>query len=189
MPTGERLPGRRAARGMTYLTLLVALAAMGAAAAAVGESLVRQQQRERERELLFRGAQIRSALLSYRAATPDGQPPLPATLAQLVEDTRHSPPVHHLRRLYADPFTGEPDWIVLRRADGRVTGVRSRSTRPILTGAAQGPPPARAAESADPDDTKNTRQGPAPTVGDWHFAIEPGTAGDDDRADDRRRDP
>lgn len=174
---------------MTYLTLLFALAVMGAAAAAAGESLVRQQQRERERELIFRGQQIRSALLNYRAATPDGQPPLPTRLAQLVEDTRHSPPVHHLRRLYADPFTGEPDWVVLRRADGLITGVHSRSTRPPLTGAAPGLPlPAQAAASAGATATTNTSQGPVPTVGDWLFAIEPGSPADD-RVDDRRRDP
>jgi len=134
MRTGERRPaaGRAAARGFTYLALLFALAAAGALAARAGQAWTTAAQREREAELLFRGLQLREALARYAAATPAGQPARPAALAALLRDERQQPPRHHLRRLYADPFTGRPDWVLLRDADGGIRGLHSRDGRPTL---------------------------------------------------------
>ena len=119
MPSGSRRArwgGRRRARrqrgprGFTYLLLLFMLALLGAALAAWGTSWQVAAQRERETELLFRGGQIQEALQRFHDQTPSGQAPLPQTLDELLADTRWPVPRHHLRRLYADPFTGQADW-------------------------------------------------------------------------------
>jgi type II secretory pathway pseudopilin PulG len=137
------------ARGFTYLGLLAALALGGAALAALGTQWAAAAQRERERELQFRGEQIRRALERYWAAE---QPPQgPPTLQALVADPRARPPRHHLRRLYADPLTGRADWILLSDPAGRgLVGVASRAEGPrYLAGAparfAYAPPPAASA--------------------------------------------
>ena len=113
--------------GFTYLWLLFALAAGAAGLAALGERASMGVQREREAELMFRGHQIASAIATYRAASPNGTQQLPAALKDLLEDRRTERPMHHLRQLYSDPFTGQPDWVLVTSGDGRIAGVRSRS--------------------------------------------------------------
>jgi len=117
-------------RGFTYLLLIFVLALLGATLATLGQRWQTQAQRERETELLFRASEIRTALQSYAMASPDGA--LPRSLEQLLEDRRTDPPRYHLRRLYADPFTGRPDWLLLRQADGGIQGLRSRSRLPAM---------------------------------------------------------
>ena len=114
--------------GFTYLWLLFAVAIVGAAAAALGERATVAIQRDKEAELAFRGQEIARAIAAYWAATPSATRELPASLAELTEDRRGPVVVRHLRRVYADPFTGLPDWQVIASEDGRhVRGVRSRS--------------------------------------------------------------
>lgn len=137
MPTGDRpmaAPPRRRPppRGFTYLVLLFGLAIGGAALATLGTQWQLAAQRERETELLFRGLQLRDALQRFHDQTPDGQPRLPQTLDDLLTDTRRPQPRHHLRQLYADPFTGQADWVLLRAPDGGITGLHSQSTRALL---------------------------------------------------------
>ncbi|MEJ6005720.1 type II secretion system protein [Paucibacter sp. AS339] len=106
--------GRRAkSRGFTYLWLLFVIALGGVALAALGQRQQTLQQREREAELRFRGTAIAQALASYAHATPAGANPLPQRLEDLLEDRRSGATRRHLRRLYADPFTGRPDWVLL----------------------------------------------------------------------------
>ena len=112
--------------------LLFGLAIGGAALATLGVQWQQAAQREREAELLFRGQQLREALQRFHDQTPAGQQALPLTLQDLLSDPRQAEPRHHLRRLYADPFTGAADWALLRTADGGITGVHSRSSRPLL---------------------------------------------------------
>lgn len=133
MRIGER-PGRRApARGFSYLGLLFFLALTAAALAALGQRWSTAAQRERERELLFRGQAIVRAIESYAAATP-GRPAYPQRLEDLLEDRRGPQPRHHLRQRYADPFTGEADWLLIPAAPPATgfQGLRSRSDRPLL---------------------------------------------------------
>ena len=130
----ERQPRPRRVRhgGFTYLWLLFALAAAAAGLAALGERASMAVQREREAELMFRGQQIARAISAYRAATPGQAKRLPPSLQELLEDRRSERPLHHLRRLYADPFTGKPDWVLVKTEDGRIAGVHSRSAVPAL---------------------------------------------------------
>jgi type II secretory pathway pseudopilin PulG len=114
-------------RGFTYLWLLLVLATGGAGLAALGVRASAAVQRERETELVFRGQEIARAIAAYRAATPGQAKALPESLQLLLEDRRGPQVVHHLRRLYADPFTGEADWVLVRTEDGLIAGVHSRA--------------------------------------------------------------
>jgi len=141
MRTGEPLGGcggGGSQRGFGYLGLLFFIALTAAALGALGQRWSTAAQRERERELLFRGQAIVRAIESYAAATPQ-RPAYPQRLEELVEDRRSLRPRHHLRQLYADPFTGEPDWELIAAPPPALgfIGVRSRSDRPLLM--SQGP--------------------------------------------------
>lgn len=185
MPTGERPQGRAApspafagerprrrcmrrappGRGFTYLVLLFMIALGGAALGAIGTQWQAAAQRERETELLFRGRQIAQALGRYAAATPPGQPRAPLSLDELLEDRRSDPPRHHLRRLYADPFTGLPDWQTITDSRGRILGLHSRATQRAW----------RRHDLPIPNSTPTPTQ-TTPTVADWRFMTEAGPA-------------
>ncbi len=123
MRTGER---RRGERGMSYLLVLFALAALGLGLAGTGRVWQQVVQREREAELLQIGQQFRLALASYYLSTPGSGKQFPEQLADLLEDRRYPVPRHHLRRLYRDPMTRATDWALVR-SGGRIVGVHSRS--------------------------------------------------------------
>ena len=161
MRSGE-YPGLARQRGLTYVLLLFVLAAAGAGLAALGEQWALAAQREREAELIFRGGQISQALADWRDSSPAGQPAAPRAplaLQDLLVDERsvppHQGPRHHLRQLYPDPFTGQPDWVLLLDAQGRITGVASRSRRPALRRVG-------VVLRSDADESR-------PAVGDWLF--------------------
>lgn len=121
-------------RGFTYLGLLFFVAITGAALAGLGQLWSTAAQRERERELEFRGGEIARAIARFAKATPSGMPRYPQTLEDLLLDVRGPKPLHHLRRAYADPFSGKPDWVLLPEASqpGGFSGVHSREERPLL---------------------------------------------------------
>lgn len=137
MPTGrppvERAthcaasPGPR--RGFTYLWLLFLLAAVSAMAGITAERWTQASRRQMEQEQIFRGQQIAAAIAAYHAASAATGKAWPKALDDLLEDHRFPPPHRYLRRLYADPFTGHPDWMPLADSDGGIHGVRSRSQR------------------------------------------------------------
>jgi type II secretory pathway pseudopilin PulG len=122
-------------QGFTYIGILLALALFGVALAATGDVWRTAAQREREQELLFVGGQFRNAFMSYYGATPAGQRRYPRVLEDLVEDNRFPVPRRHLRRVYADPITGKPDWVLVDAPGGGIAGVHSRSeAKPLKTG-------------------------------------------------------
>jgi len=118
--------GRASAGGFTYIGLLVAVVLIGTALAAVGQVWATQGRREREAELLYRGDAIRQAIASY-VYGPGGSGQFPQDLKDLVKDERAGKVARFLRRLYADPMTGEPDWTIIRSPDGGIMGVASSS--------------------------------------------------------------
>lgn len=132
------MPVRRAQHGYSYLAVLFLVAVTSAGLAALGQAWSTAAQRERERELQFRGQAIANAITSYRKAGAGGMAQLPRSLDDLVEDRRGPVVRHHLRQAYVDPFTGEADWeLIPQDADPtRFTAVRSRSVRPLLRAAA-----------------------------------------------------
>ena len=129
-PTGSSraLDCRSSSEGFTYLGLLFIVAIMGlvmALAAQVWETNVR---REKERELLFVGNQIRQAIGSYYAEMPDGVKRYPQRLEDLLQDNRFPSVKRHLRRLYRDPVTGSAEWGLVSSGEGGIQGIYSVSS-------------------------------------------------------------
>ena len=121
--------------GFTFVGLLIIVLIMGMGLAATGTFFSHEARREKERELLFVGGQFRAAIESYYRRSP-GASTYPKKLEELLADSRFPMPVRHLRRLYADPVTGKPEWGVVQAPDGSgIIGVYSLSTQaPIKTG-------------------------------------------------------
>lgn len=114
--------------GFTYLGALFLVVLMGAALAGVGQLWSTTALRAKERELIWVGTQYARALRFYYENSP-GVKQYPQALEELLEDNRSPVPRRFLRRMYADPFTGEADWALIRTVDGRIAGVRSQSSR------------------------------------------------------------
>ena len=121
-------------RGYSYLAVLFLVAVTAAGLAALGQAWSTAAQRERERELLFRGGEIARAVAAYAAASPQPPQQYPRSLDDLIADRRGLVVRRHLRRLYVDPFTGKPDWELVPEAGqpGTFSAVRSRSEHPLL---------------------------------------------------------
>lgn len=124
-------PRRRclAPRGFAFLwtLLLVAFLALGVTIGVEMQATLAQ--RERERELLSIGRQFRAAIARYHdAPSATGQPEFPATLDDLLLDTRSGAARRHLRKVFVDPMTGRAEWGLVRIGD-RIAGVHSLSER------------------------------------------------------------
>lgn len=124
----------RPQHGFTYLFVLFLVVMTSAGLAALGKAWSQQAQRERERELQFRGEAIAAAIASYQKASPNRAADLPRSLDDLLEDRRGPRTLHHLRQRYADPFTGQPDWELVSQTPDktRFGAVRSRSDQALL---------------------------------------------------------
>jgi type II secretory pathway pseudopilin PulG len=118
-------------RGFALLVALLAVALVTLSSLVPLQSAARDARRDRETELVFIGRQYRDAIARYHAATPGGQRQYPASLDDLLLDRRFPQPRRHLRRLYADPFTGQADWVLVK-SQGRIIGLHSRSDRKPL---------------------------------------------------------
>lgn len=115
----------RPMRGVMLLALLLTMAIGGLGLLMAVDVWAVTRQRQLEQELLFVGEQYRMAFERYYFAAPQGQPRVyPSSLKQLLEDDRYSIPVRHIRRLYPDPVTGEPQWGALAQGN-RLIGVYS----------------------------------------------------------------
>jgi type II secretory pathway pseudopilin PulG len=145
-----RTSGGFALMAALMAVILVSLAAVVAVTRARFEA-----QREKELQLLWVGNQYRQALRSYQSALPQGgRAQYPLKLDDLLEDNRFPNPLHHLRRIYADPFTGKADWVLERQGD-RIVGVHSTSTDAPVRHADLGP--------------GNEALAQGKTYADWHF--------------------
>jgi type II secretory pathway pseudopilin PulG len=119
--------------GFTYLGLLILVGVIGMAAAATLQLGSVLQRRAAEEELLAIGMEFRNALISYANATPVGQTRAPRSLQDLLKDPRYPNPRRHLRKLYADPITGNEEWGTIDAVDGTgIIGIHSLSdAKPI----------------------------------------------------------
>lgn len=139
----------RRQRGFSYLAVLFLVALTAAGLAALGQAWRTAAQRERERELAFRGGEIARAIASYQRAAGVEPAPYPTSLRDLLADDRGPRVRRHLRRLYADPFTGQADWVLVPDPldPSRFRAVRSRADAELLRRATpDGQPIARASD-------------------------------------------
>jgi len=90
------------AKGFTMVAVVVAMAVMAIMMGVAVQTVTFQRQREKEEELIFRGNQYVEAIRLFRAR----QGRFPLTLKELAEA---KPRV--LRKLWADPITGQADWV------------------------------------------------------------------------------
>jgi len=122
--------GSKKQSGFTYVGMMIFVAIAGAGLAAYAQVASHASQREKEAELLFRGNAFQAAIASYYKK----EQRYPRSLGELLEDKRYPMPVRHLRKLYRDPMTGEPDWALVEAPGGGVMGVHSKSERePVKT--------------------------------------------------------
>ncbi len=112
--------------GFTFVSVLFAVTVMGIALLAASRVWTSMAAGEKEAELLFRGDQIRRAIGRYYEASP-GAKSYPPELQSLIKDPRFPAARRHLRRIYDDPFTGKPDWELIKAPGGGIMGVRSAS--------------------------------------------------------------
>jgi type II secretory pathway pseudopilin PulG len=117
--------GRPRERGFSYVALLIAVALIGALTAGAVSSGATMQRRVAEEELLFVGSQFKRAFNSYYAATPSGGHPYPRQLSDLLRDPRYPSPRRHLRKVFADPLTGQATWGLVEAPGGGIMGVYS----------------------------------------------------------------
>lgn len=123
-------------RGFTYLSLIIVVAIIGmVAASAIKLGSVLQRSRA-EQQLLDIGAAFSDALKSYADATPQGLPPQPPSLKELLKDPRFPGTRRHLRKIFVDPMTGKAEWgIVYTGEKAGVMAVYSLSeARPVKIG-------------------------------------------------------
>ena len=113
-----------AERGFTYLGLLLAIALIGIGLTAASEVWVATARRQKMIELEWIGAQFVQAVGSYYEASPGSVKVYPSSLEELLEDPRYLTVRRHLRRIYANPFTGSTKWEPVRGPGGRLQGVR-----------------------------------------------------------------
>jgi type II secretory pathway pseudopilin PulG len=119
------------ARGYALLVLLIAIATLAVGSTTFLRYYSEDVRREREIELLHVGQQIRAAIGNYYEASPGTMKRYPASLKDLTQDDRFVGIRRHLRRLYADPISGDGNWGLVPAPDGGIMGVYSLSERPL----------------------------------------------------------
>lgn len=113
-------------RGATYLFVMLAVVLVGISASVVAKQWKAVVQREQEGELLARGVEIQNALAAYSGQQKKGRV-MPGEIYPLTLEELTKQPKPALRKDYKDPITGG-DWEYVRHTDGRIKGVRSKST-------------------------------------------------------------
>lgn len=164
------MPSGSVQRGFTYIGLLMMIAVSGIGFAALGEAWHTASQREKEKELLFAGGQIQSAIQRYYQQTPSPIKQYPARLEDLLLDKRGPKPQHHLRRIYIDPMTASRDWGLIKDQE-RIVGIYSRSK-------------ARPFKQDGFDEAQQAFSG-AESYQDWEFSAKSGIDAGSGNANDR----
>ncbi|WP_286162378.1 type II secretion system protein [Methylobacillus flagellatus] len=115
--------------GYTFIGLLMVIMLTGLTLAQAGNTWSNLRQREREQELMRVGDKMRAAIGSYYQRSPGLVKQFPPNLQVLLNDERFPQRQRHLRRMYVDPMTGEPNWGTLEAPSGGVMGVYSLSPK------------------------------------------------------------
>jgi hypothetical protein len=112
--------------GFTFIAAMFLVVVMGIMLEAASQSWQTIMKREREEELLFRGGQIRDAIVRWRKPVPGRQIMPIRDLKDLLEDPYSQQKVRYLRRVYKDPITNG-DFTVIRDPALGIIGVASPS--------------------------------------------------------------
>jgi type II secretory pathway pseudopilin PulG len=124
---GEPMSNKHTVLGFTFIGILIIIAISGIALAGVGIVWHQNQQREREKELLYIGHQYSKAITSYYNGDTNNKQ-YPKSLEGLVKDKRAASKMPcHIRKLYADPMTHGKPWGLIRQQDS-IIGIYSTST-------------------------------------------------------------
>jgi hypothetical protein len=135
-----------------YLWLLGVLVVLGILLGKAVELDSTRAERQRELQILLVGDAYRQAIASFVNA-PGGDGRDPQAIDELLNDQRFGRPMHHLRRAYPDPETGQ-SWLPVM--DGQqLVGVHSAGTRA---------PHKQQGFGSQQKDFEN-----AASLGDWHF--------------------
>lgn len=118
---------RASEQGFTYVGLLIIIAIMGIGLVVTAEAWRTTAQRDKERELLFVGDQIRRAIEQYYESSPGGVKQFPRNLEDLLKDGRYPTTRRYLRKIYRDPMTGKREWGLVRGPGETIMGVYSLS--------------------------------------------------------------
>lgn len=120
----------------SYISALIFVAVIGISLTAGSTYWSTIIKREKEKELLFRGDQIRRAIESYYNGAPGGGgSQYPALLNDLLKDPRYLATQRHLRKIYKDPMTKDGQWGLIKTQGGRIKGVFSKSVeQPLKAG-------------------------------------------------------
>ncbi len=120
-------------RGFTYLAVLALVVILSISMMSAQTYWSTIMKREREKELLFRGGQIRSAIESYcKSGSSSSGAPFPRRLDDLLKDRRFPGVKRHLRRLYKDPMTDHGNWGLVFESSGGIKGVFCQSSEQPL---------------------------------------------------------
>lgn len=115
--------------GFTYISVLVVVVVIGIMAQTAVTFESHRKKVDQEAELLFRGQSYMAAIRRYYEIEKPTKT-YPKNLDYLLYDPRFIQR-RHIRKLYSDPITGG-DWVLIRAADGGISGVVSSSdARPI----------------------------------------------------------
>jgi type II secretory pathway pseudopilin PulG len=129
MGAGAGMPfARGEERGFTYVWMLFTVAVTGVLLAAAGQLWRTEAQREKEKELMFAGDQLRRAIGSYYESSP-GAKRFPPSMEKLLLDDRFPFVRRHLRKIFPDPFTSKPEWGLVTEPGVGIMGVHSLSTQ------------------------------------------------------------
>jgi type II secretory pathway pseudopilin PulG len=120
----------------TYITALIFVIVIGISLTTGSAYWSTIIAREKEKELLFRGDQIRKAIEAYYNGAPGGGSKLyPASLSDLLKDSRYLATRRYLRKIYRDPMAKDGQWGLIKAPDGKIKGVCSTSKEsPIKKG-------------------------------------------------------
>ena len=119
----QRASGRPQS-GFTYLWILFAIAMLGVSLTVSSQLWVSSAQRQKIEQMNWIAEQFKQAIGSYYESSPGSVKLYPQTPEMLLQDERFITTKRHLRKIYANPFSGLPDWDWIRGVDGGLRGVR-----------------------------------------------------------------
>lgn len=128
------LPRRRRSKcqGFTYVAVLIAIAVLSLGLSTASEVWTRLAYRERLDRLDAIGHEYMWAIAQYYAGTPGiVVKAYPPTLQAMLLDSRFPFVRRYLRRVYANPFSGKVDWVLIRAPDGGVRGIEAEFRDPL----------------------------------------------------------